>query len=97
MKFISDPIVDIRKIQYKKEYDELFAKIQKSVKDSPEHHELLKDERRMHARTMRLISNNAYYFSRKRHSIFEQMERRGLFGDQPLTDAFLRRANRVNT
>jgi hypothetical protein len=96
MKFVADPVVDLTKAQYKQEYDDLFAKIQKSVKGSQEHHELLKEERRMHVRTLKLVSSNAYYFSRKRHSIFEKMERQGLFGTQPLADVFLRKANRGN-
>lgn len=73
MKFVADPILDVRRQAYKREYDENFSKI-RDARDYPELLEQLqKKEKKLQTRTMIFLRNNAFYFSRKRRHLMEKI------------------------
>jgi len=73
MNFVADPILDVRRLQYKKEYDENFAKI-RDARDCPELiARLQRNERRLQNRTVTFLRNNNYYFSRKRNYLMTKI------------------------
>lgn len=81
--------VDAMKALYKQEFDIIFEEIRKSVKKSPEHMRLLKKLKVVEDKSRKLVADNFTYFSEKRKKIFQEMERRGTFGDAPLPVAFV--------
>jgi hypothetical protein len=87
MKFVADPILDVRRMQYKREYDENFAKIRDS-RDCPELiAKLQRNERRLQNRTVAFLRAHNFYFSRKRNYLMTKIsEGIGAFEDQERTE-----------
>ena len=86
MKFEPNPELDETRKRFKDEYDATFIKRRFMKKDSDEYAVLTKRLRFMEHRTSIFINKNSLYFSRQRHFLFDRMEKRGVFGDKPLTD-----------
>jgi len=85
---VNQKLDEIRE-QYKKEYDECFHYIQITPKTPYFRHilePLFKRERQLQERTKRFLADNRYYFTQKRMHLFEQLERKGLFGEKPKFD-----------
>ena len=83
MNFVIDPILEVTRQQYKKEYDENLAKMRKTKAGSPERLALHKEEMRLHQRTKGFLESNSYYFTMKRKYLFAVLEQKGIFGDRP--------------
>ena len=82
MIFVNDPILDVRRLQYKKAYDEVFNQIHDAMDDPKLLNTLRKKEKKLQLKTAKFIKENAYYFARNRAHHFNNMERHGMFGDQ---------------
>ena len=89
MKFTPDHDLDARRLLYKTMYDQAFADIRKHPVGSPERAEANKLELRLHNRTRQFIEKNRFYFSQKRLAIFHNLERKGVFGNKPSSDAHI--------
>lgn len=71
------------KLDYKNEYDAVFALIMDSMKGSPWHKELLKFESFLEKRTRAFTAANMVVFWEERRRVFKVMEDKGAFGEKP--------------
>lgn len=87
MSFVRNPELDEIREKYKQEYNETFHYIQMTPK-TKEFRFVLKPlhirERQLQERTKKFLSENRYYFTQKRMYLFDQLEKRGLFGTMPV-------------
>ena len=67
--FQHDAALDRKRQQYADEYDVLMQQILDSVKGSPEHLALLREEKKLDRRSRQLINRNEVYFTNKRYHI----------------------------
>lgn len=63
-----------RKSQLKAEYDQLFDKIRACIKKSPEHFRLLREERVIWRKSVKLTEDFKYFFAKRREQFRSHIE-----------------------
>ena len=68
-------VIDEQKESFRNEYDELFNKIYRSVKQSESHLKLLEEELVLFLKSEKFMADNEEYFTNKRNSLLDKLYR----------------------